>query len=506
MFYLTKYIIADYLERNNIKVKFFGKVDWKFSDVELYSDLEFSSDTLYFINNDTPFYLTNHFCTIRLLESDIFDSYSSRDEEIVCYIDNDNINVYQELLSCFHLYKNWYLKLLECLINEKNLQTLLDCSLPIFRNPIAVSDIGFQVLAYTKEYYSQMDDAESKFIVKNGCHSPEYIQLITQNTSFIENLRNKLGPFHYHYDFLQHESVYCTIWLHNNPVGFLTVVGMNHLNHQAVIDAAQLFAEILSKAFELSSSIVMQNRPTDHLLLQILNGQATDIELIHDVLKKTGLYKDGIYSIIYINMPFIKSDKNLLYKKVFDVLTQKLLHSKLLFDISGITIIHSQKDLPPKQIVQIVDLLLLSYHYQIGVSYSFQGLQNLNPFYRQARICTNIKKLTINQNLYYYETLMIHDLLHNELNYEQKQAAIHPALRILRLFDSNNSTNLYNTLYYYLKTNGNGIIAAQKLHIHKNTLYYRMNQIKQLTHLDLDDISIYDCLRISYYLSDIFSE
>lgn len=320
MIYITKYMIGDYLERHEIPVKICGKEPWKFFDVKEYGEGEASHEYLYVSHTAPAAAMPSAVpvCILRTLPEEEFRHYESESEEIICL--GEEGAVLHALLACFRFYKNWYLTLQECLIKDGKLQTLVDSSLPVFGNPIAVSDIGFQVLAFTREYHSQMGDAESRFIVKNGCHSPEYIHRITKHTAFIENLRNNLGPFSYHYDFLQHESIYCTIWLRGKPVGFLTIVGMNPLRHKASIDAARIFSDILSRAFDMNSTGHIPLSPTDLLLLRILEGKTPGGGMLEDALMDAGLSRQETYTVVHIHMPLIRPNQNLLFGKVYDSL------------------------------------------------------------------------------------------------------------------------------------------------------------------------------------------
>lgn len=53
--------------------------------------------------------------------------------------------------------------------------------------------------------------------------------------------------------------------------------------------------------------------------------------------------------------------------------------------------------------------------------------------------------------------------------------------------DKEKNTNLYHTLKTYLLCENNITMAARKLHIHRNTLVYRMKQIENCLGIDFDD-------------------
>jgi hypothetical protein len=502
MFYITKYMIEDYLKSKNIPVKICGKEPWKFADLEIYSEDSRDHSVLYFLeNNDQQNTNTRRVCIVHNVKEMEFEEYYSENEEIICCCNRNSC--YVHLVSCFNFYKNWYLQLQENLIKGNNLQALVNDSVPVFMNPIAVSDVGFQVLAYTKEYHEQMDDYESKFIVKNGCHSPEYIRLITKHSNFIHNLKNNLGPFLFHYEFLQHESIYCTIWLHGKPVGFLTIVGMNEFRKKAAIDAAQIFSGILSKAFVLNSVSVTPGSPSDQLLLQYLKGRNDDSRIIYTTFSDIPGSGSDAYSCVHISMLIINPNQSMLLRKVYDSLFKKLRYSKILFDHTGITVILSCRDISPDQMAHMVGILLLSYSYQIGISHYFYGFHTLREHFRQSVVCIELNRNVVEEHVFHYETCMIQDIIRNPLSLPEKRAAIHPALHMLKEYDRKNGTVHIHTLKTYLDANCNGTVAAQTLHIHKNTLYYRLKQIEDLTDLAFRSSSVCDCLRFSFYLSEI---
>ena len=61
----------------------------------------------------------------------------------------------------------------------------------------------------------------------------------------------------------------------------------------------------------------------------------------------------------------------------------------------------------------------------------------------------------------------------------------------LKTFDEDHNTDYYNTLMLYVKNHLNAVQTAKQLYIHRSTFLYRMEKIKELIHLELDD---YDTL------------
>ena len=60
----------------------------------------------------------------------------------------------------------------------------------------------------------------------------------------------------------------------------------------------------------------------------------------------------------------------------------------------------------------------------------------------------------------------------------------------LELYDLRNDTQYSNTLYHYLKNERNVTLTSQQLHLHRNSLLYRINRINEITAFNLDDADL----------------
>lgn len=67
------------------------------------------------------------------------------------------------------------------------------------------------------------------------------------------------------------------------------------------------------------------------------------------------------------------------------------------------------------------------------------------------------------------------------------QQFCHPAILLLYQYDQEHHTNLLETLEAYLKYNNDPDKATKSIHIHRNTLYYRINKMQEEYQLNLND-------------------
>ena len=78
----------------------------------------------------------------------------------------------------------------------------------------------------------------------------------------------------------------------------------------------------------------------------------------------------------------------------------------------------------------------------------------------------------------------------------------HPDLETLKKYDHAHQTELYLTLRTFLRNQLNYTKTAADLFIHRSTLLYRLDRIKELIPVELDDYENILQLEIAYLLND----
>ena len=82
---------------------------------------------------------------------------------------------------------------------------------------------------------------------------------------------------------------------------------------------------------------------------------------------------------------------------------------------------------------------------------------------------------------------------------------LHPSIRLLQRYDDSHNTSLIETLRVYLLNSNSQIETARELDIHRSTLLYRINKIKEISGLDLADSETLFHLQLSFRLLNYVS-
>ena len=83
-----------------------------------------------------------------------------------------------------------------------------------------------------------------------------------------------------------------------------------------------------------------------------------------------------------------------------------------------------------------------------------------------------------------------------------EEGIVAEALNVLKEYDADTGSELYVTLKTYLIAERNSTLTAQQLRVHRSTLPHRLERIRTLTGLDLDDFATRLYLLMSFALED----
>ncbi len=141
-------------------------------------------------------------------------------------------------------------------------------------------------------------------------------------------------------------------------------------------------------------------------------------------------------------------------------------------------------------------------HLAVGISNAFRSLAEARRYYQQAleaiRFGLRIPKENAHRPLYFYQDYSFIAML--ELCRQQTDLMNFCSPTLLRLLehDRQNDADLMNTLFEYLENSENMQNTAAALYIHKNTLAYRMNRIREIMGSDLTGSWDKFLLQLSY--------
>jgi hypothetical protein len=142
-----------------------------------------------------------------------------------------------------------------------------------------------------------------------------------------------------------------------------------------------------------------------------------------------------------------------------------------------------------------------------GISGVFRGFGKLHSYYLEAERALLVGERTDSTLWYYYFPRYVLPYMMEQCIQElSAEQVCHPALTVLSRYDRKKDTHLLESLRVFLREKQNITHTAELLEVHRTTLLVRLDRIRQLTGIDLDDYETCLHLMLSFEILDLEKE
>ncbi len=240
-----------------------------------------------------------------------------------------------------------------------------------------------------------------------------------------------------------------------------------------------------------------KERNYQEVLWQLISGDVNNLNHIQQDLDILGLHTSMSFAVMIIRFDQLSEE---IYQKIIyvaktsqkvSILIETLDENQIIFLLAPSKTSNQSelKSFSETLQAQIVERFQIKPS-QIGCGYTYTNYQNMKQSYEEAQKVIQLKQIYPNETsdvFFYHElgVLRYVDLL--QRTEALSTVGSHPALARLKTYDMQNRTNLLETLEMILMNDGNMNEAAKILHIHVNTLNYRMKRIKEVADIEFKD-------------------
>lgn len=138
----------------------------------------------------------------------------------------------------------------------------------------------------------------------------------------------------------------------------------------------------------------------------------------------------------------------------------------------------------------------------VGVGDPVEGVRRLRHSFQRARAASRMADY-YRKDLIYFRDMGINQLMFMAEDPAVLETFCHDNLAVLEEYDREHNASLVETLYYDLRTGGSIKAIAEATWAHRNTVSYRLNKIRELLNVDLNDADERTRLRMAFYARDI---
>ena len=143
---------------------------------------------------------------------------------------------------------------------------------------------------------------------------------------------------------------------------------------------------------------------------------------------------------------------------------------------------------------------------KVGISQPFSDILKINIYYQQTLNVLGIGELHEPSRILYLATELLPQYLFSNCPYAGLEAGIHHHLFWLRDYDEQYHTDFINTLRVYLECDRSAAKAAESLHLHRSTFFYRIKKLEELLDVSLNDSKLLFLYELSFKIWDYLSK
>lgn len=368
---------------------------------------------------------------------------------------------------------------MDAIYQDIGLESLVNLASDFLENPVYIVDFSDRIIAACDQI--RTSDTYMRPMVESG-YLTDYESLKMRRTSIKMQIQRAASPFIAYRPVSAGGEAFILspIRIQGDLVAYSCCMALNRAFQKTDIE----YSAVVAKAFsiELQKSRIYQDTKGTKLgyqLLDAISSTTADAEsYFHGWFEKE-------YSYLLV-IPYEKScERHKLRSNILLHVFREAFHGSIVaLSDYGIVVLltHSEPFLPNSEKYEYIEELLRLHEIRAGCSQRILDLKDFHQHYVEAQTACEIggilqseSRITSYDNMFLYHMLQVCD------GKIPLNSLCDPALIKLKAFDQKKNTCYYDTLIAYISTMRDIPAVTEKLKIHKNTLYYRLQKIEEIT-------------------------
>jgi hypothetical protein len=404
----------------------------------------------------------------------------------------------------FHFYNTWELEMQKA--NSKNLplEALGKLAEPVFENPISLHNESMRYIFHISnpDRYSVPDNYD--FFKENYYIDIENMNILKYDNEFIKAATKK-EPAVYSSDYYEFRSLYVNIFLSGKYAARLLVDEINREFTDRDFALIAVLGEAVKEGLEIKNALNQWHpRRFDEILAKLIDRHSVDEAEIKTVLNENGWdVFDDYFCLTIVPSELDITGKTLL--SLADRITALmrgnccLIHNNAIVCLFNLSEIESDRDaVQAKLIPYLRDSFL-----KAGISTGFSDFKNVYYYYQQTLVALRLGEEHHQSYWYYRFDDYALDYIVESSKIELIPETLCPeGLLRLRHHDREQGTDYVSILRVYLENNMSAVLTQKILRLHRNTFYFKLNRLKEIIDMNLEDFNIRLHLMIAFRLID----
>ena len=411
---------------------------------------------------------------------------------------NEALIYIQEIFNC---YQQWNQSLIESRLSNASVQNLLDLTDRIIPNPMMVIGMEFTIIASKKLTYGELKNS----VLGSSEKTQPLVNALKQDSNY-EEAYNRIGYFFYPGNHIATPKLCVNITKSGKTIYRLMISEGEIPLDDTFGFLLEYLAKMISHALATST---VANHDTAHTLRQIfltlLTNPGADYVEISQQFTAAGWLSSHHYQCILINIGILDI-KSLTIRSICSYMENSI-PASCAVEHQGNAVVYinltlctlTWDEISQKLAGFIRDSLLTA-----GYSRKMLGHFNFHRQYVQASTALQVgKRREPSRWIHHFNQIALPYILEQTIRKLPAYMICHERLLDLKYKDEANQTRLYETTRCYLEHHQNIARTSEALFIHRSTLLYRLEKIRDILKTDFSDPDELLYLLLSFHLMDM---
>ena len=391
------------------------------------------------------------------------------------------------LLDMFDLMNSWSTHVQQLLLRKESIDNVVQTLSEVTNNPFYYCDASFRTITIRDDQALITSSDIYRYQVDHGRHPIEAIASMMKSGDLERiNKRRDAWLFEdsatYRIPFVS-KTVFC----HGSVFGHIFVIETNSSQSVCDIDVLEelgnlitLFVEHHYRAYPASG------RHHEQTLKDLLSGKKLDREEVDSLLTLFTWEGDDPLQVLAFELEQTREARDTGNVQV-QVIEGALPAKALVFGSCVVSILNRSEARGVRDLDQL-ESLCKQFGWNAGVSDVFENIERIEPYCEQAFAALQIgSKSKPDETLHHYHTYLLPHLRASLMSQMEDPLLQHCDVITLERHDEKTGSSLAKTLYSYLRNERIMSKTSAELFMHRNSVMYRIEKIKQLIVSDLDD-------------------
>lgn len=385
------------------------------------------------------------------------------------------MEVQMEVQALFDRFQAWELKLVNLSGRGRPLREFLLLAYEVIENPIMVYDQNYRIVATTKGAHAQPEDKNWNALEDAGYWLPGLRSMVRA-----EHWHSPKNHAIYHdTNSFDHNSAIVALFDQDCRLGTVFVMEYFSKITPGQLYFIQCFANLLKKELiERNSNDLETLSDMDYFFRMVLfadKDSLTDV-FVNRQLAALGWRGSDHYSVLVFEDKFNKQESVYIPEYV-----HRCFPNSYCLEIKNrlVAVVCLRDDTEEGVTAHLAETLRETVE-KCGISNILSGFKNIKYGYSQAITALHFGEMLDPTFWYYrYKDYAVAHMVSYSLQEAPLEVFCHRAILELNKEDQENGTDNVKTLEAYLNGGGNLKKVADGMHMHRNTLQYRLNRIAQ---------------------------